>query len=601
MENTNFIKEQILKLVDSDFSGEITTEDFDGVSVKFDGKNAIIGYSGASRFARGVFLLAQNYKKGAFEITQKPNFDLLAYMMDVSRNGVYTVASIKKCLVNMAALGYTHLSLYMEDVYELEGYPHFGYMRGRYTKKELKEINDFAESVGIGILPVIQTLGHMTQYLQWGEAGAIKDTAQCLLVDEPKTYEFLEKLIKTMRECFPKATEISLSLDEAHDLGTGRFMDKHGYEPRNSIFTRHAARLFEICKKYGFAPLMDGDMFYRNASKSHNYYDKDVVITPDMAAGIPSDMKICYWDYYHLDEADYDYFIEGHRRLGHPLFLIGAIWTWEGFVEDTLFTYKTSVPFLRSAIKNGEREFKVSMFGDWGNECNYMHSLGSLPIFSEYCYRGLDCTDEDIFSVSEFLTKMPYQHKFEIGRIHCDIHDDSKFSSKNIYGDIFYNFVNTPHNYEKVLGEVTRAEEKTAEYMALNDLHYDYYKLCHYIARVTRQKIQLIHNVRPAYKNGDKEYLKQVVTTLLPELLKDMDIFIDEFKKDWLRDKKPQGIEIVLLRLAAAREQAKLRLEQLTAYLDGTLETIMELDEPLLEDTERNWEFRTFSASVWKI
>ncbi len=596
-----YIEREILKLVESSFSGEITVTEFDGVSVKFDGTNAVIGCGSKVQFARGVFLLAQNYKNGAFEITQKPNFDLLAYMIDVSRNGVYTMDSIKRSILHMAALGFTHLSLYMEDVFEIEGYPRFGYMRGRYSKKDLKEINDFAESLGIGILPVIQSLGHMAQYLQWGEARAIKDTAQCLLVDEPKTYAFLEELIKTMRECFPKATELSLSLDEAHDLGTGAFMDKNGYEPRNSIFTRHATRLFDICKKYGFSPLMDGDMFYRNASKSHNYYDKDVVITPDMAAGIPEEMKICYWDYYHTEEADYDYFMEGHRHLGHPLFLISAIWTWEGFVEDTVFTYKTAIPFLRSAIKNGEREFKVSVFGDKGNECNYMHSLGSLPIFSEYCYRGLDCTDEDIFSVSEFLTKMPYEHKFEIGRVHCDLHDDSYFASKNIYGDIFYNFVNTPHDYDKVLAEAKAAEQKTAEYMNLHDRHYDYYKLCHYMARVTRQKIELIHNVRPAYKNGDKEYLKLVVNEKLPEFLSDMDIFIDEFKKDWLRDKKPQGIEIVLLRLAAAREQAKLRLEQLNAYLDGSLETIMELDEKLIEDPQRTWGIRTFSASVWKI
>lgn len=596
-----FIKDQILKLVESSFSGDITATEFDGVHVKFDGENAVIGCSSKVQFARGVFLLAQNYKNGAFEISQKPNFELLAFMLDVSRNGVYTIDSIKRSILSMAALGFTHLSLYMEDVFELEGYPRFGYMRGKYSKKDLKEINDFAESLGVGILPVIQSLGHMAQYLQWGEANAIRDTAQCLLVDEPKTYEFLEKIIATMRECFPNSTQISLSLDEAHDLGTGAFMDKNGYEPRNSIFTRHAARLFEICKKYSFSVLMDGDMFYRNASKSHNYYDKDVVITPDMANGIPEDMIICYWDYYHTDVADYDYYIEGHRKLGHPLFLISAIWTWEGFVEDTTFTYKTAIPFLRSAIKNGEKLFKVSVFGDKGNECNYMHSLGSLAIFSEYCYRGINCTDEEIFAVAEFLTKMPYENKFEIGRVHGDIHDDSYFSSKNVCGDIFYNFVNTPHDYDKVLAEVSRAEQKTKEFMQLNDRHYDYYKFCHYLAKVTREKMQLIHTVRPAYEKGDKEYLKLVATKILPELLGDMDIFIEEFKKDWLRDKKPNGIEVVLLRLAAAREQAKLRLEQLNAYLDGSLPTIMELDEKLIEDTERNWDFRTFSASTWTI
>ena len=595
-----YIKEEILSLVESDFSGEITIEKFDGVSVKFDGKNAVIGCSTKPQFARGVFLLAKDYKKGPFEINEKPHFDMLTVRLDVSRNGVYTLDSLKRYIVNSAALGFTHISLYMEDVYELEGYPRFGYMRGRYTKEELKEFNNFAEQFGMQIMVCVQSLGHMSQYLQWGEGG-ISDTLDCLLVDEPKTYEFLEKAYATMRECFPKAEYMFVCLDEAHDLGTGAFLARNGYEKRSSIFLRHASRVFELCKKYNFKAVMDADMFYRNASKRGWYFDPDVVTSKEMTKDLPEDMILSYWDYYKTDKEKFLHFLKGHQDLGHPLILGSAIWTWEGFVEDTVFTNATAPYFLQAALEKGEKFFMVSMFGDRGNECNYMHSIGSLPIFSEYCYRGLDCTDEDIFSVSEFLTKMPYQHKFEISRVHCDLHNDSFYSAKNVCGDIFYNFVNTPHDYQKVLAEVSSAEQKTAEYMDLHDRHYDYYKYSHYLARVTRQKIELIHKVRPAYKNGDKEYLQLVVNEKLPELLKDMDIFIAEFKKDWFRDKKPQGIETVLLRLASAREQAKLRLEQLTAYLDGTLKTIAELNEELIEDTSRNWYFRNFSGSVWKI
>ena len=52
------IEKEILKLVQSDFSGKIEVEEFDGVKVKFDGKNAVIGCSSKVQFARGVFLHA---------------------------------------------------------------------------------------------------------------------------------------------------------------------------------------------------------------------------------------------------------------------------------------------------------------------------------------------------------------------------------------------------------------------------------------------------------------------------------------------------------------------------------------------------------------
>ena len=64
-----YIKEEILALVESNFSGEITIEEFDGVSVKFDGKNAVIGCSTKPQFARGVFLLAKDFNGSASGLT----------------------------------------------------------------------------------------------------------------------------------------------------------------------------------------------------------------------------------------------------------------------------------------------------------------------------------------------------------------------------------------------------------------------------------------------------------------------------------------------------------------------------------------------------
>ncbi len=595
-----FIKEEILRLVEVDFSGDITVTQFDGVSIKFDGENAVIGCSSKVQFARGVFLLAQNYKNGAFEITQKPRFEVFGNMLDISRNGAFTIDAIRHWVTCSAALGYTHFMMYMEDMYELEDYPRFGYMRGRYTKDELKEINRICESFGIEVIPSVQSLGHMAQYLQWSEASSIKDTEQCLLVDEPKTYIFLEKAFALMRECFPKSKIICISLDETHDLGTGNFMKKHGYEPRSEIFQRHAARVFELCKKYGFRARMSGDMFFRMKGKGY-YYDSSVELTPEDAKNIPEDMIIGYWDYYNTKKEKHHHFIKQHKNLGHDITLSSAVWTWEGYVEDTVFTLQTSVPFLQAAIESGEKMFFAYTFGDHGSETNFMRSIGSFAIFSEYCYRGLDCTDEDIFKASEFLTKMPYEHKLQIGKIHADYHEDYRLAKKLMLGDIFYNLVNVQYDYQRVLTDVSDAEQKCSEYSKLNDRYKDYYEYCYYVARLTREKLEIIHNLRPAYETGDKEYLKLVAEQKLPEYINDMTAFIEIFKKEWLKYKKPFGLEVVLLRLASAREQAYLRSQQLSSYLNGETTSILELDEKLIENNYKIWETRLFTTSVWKI
>ena len=56
----------------------------------------------------------------------------------------------------MALLGMDLLMLYTEDTYEVEGYPYFGYMRGGYTKADIRRMDDYAYSFGVEMMPCIR-------------------------------------------------------------------------------------------------------------------------------------------------------------------------------------------------------------------------------------------------------------------------------------------------------------------------------------------------------------------------------------------------------------------------------------------------------------
>ena len=94
---------------------------------------------------------------------------LFAAMLDCSRNAVMRVGEVKKFASLLKKLGYNALMLYTEDTYEVEGEPYFGYMRGRYSKTEMKEIVTYCDSIGMEVIPCIQTLAHMNQIFRWAE------------------------------------------------------------------------------------------------------------------------------------------------------------------------------------------------------------------------------------------------------------------------------------------------------------------------------------------------------------------------------------------------------------------------------------------------
>ena len=139
-ENLKLIKESVFNLVDFTFEKEIKVTEYDGLKVSYDGKTAVIGCKNKITLCRALFLFAMNFKNEPFEICEKACFDMLGAKLDVARNGVLKVETVKEFILNMACLGYTHISFNIEDIFELEGYPRFGYMRGRYTVSELKEM-----------------------------------------------------------------------------------------------------------------------------------------------------------------------------------------------------------------------------------------------------------------------------------------------------------------------------------------------------------------------------------------------------------------------------------------------------------------------------
>ena len=76
------------------------------------------------------------------------NSNALGVMLDVSRNAVMTMEHMKKFLLKISEMGYNCMFLYAENTYEVDGEPYFGYMRGKYTKEEMRELERLEKQEG---------------------------------------------------------------------------------------------------------------------------------------------------------------------------------------------------------------------------------------------------------------------------------------------------------------------------------------------------------------------------------------------------------------------------------------------------------------------
>lgn len=576
------IKEIISGLYNFEFPCKTAEIDSDGVYVCYNGESAEIGGATIPQKARAYTLLAKAIREGktSFELSEKPNFKTLGAMIDMSRGGVMKVESVKKYIQYLASHGYNMLMLYTEDTYEVREYPYLGYQRGRYTVEELRAIDDYAYSLGIEVIPCIQTLGHMEQFLRYSVNDPIADNARVLLVGEEKTYEFIEACIKTVRSAF-RTKRIHIGCDETAGLGLGQYLVRNGMRDRFEIFSEHLERVCELCGKYDFHPMMWSDMYFSLVEKSKEEDYMPHVIVPQYAIDAMPDADMVFWDYYHTNNEFYKINIEKHKNFNRPVVFGGGIWTWDGFVPNYDHTYNTMKPALEECLRGGVPEVVVTIWSNDGCETSHMLAIPSLSLFSEYCYKGEACTDEDIWSLSNFTTGMTKELSHAISDFFFREDGAIRAGKHVIWSDPLINLLCFDINIEggkKYLEDAIKVIEKfdNTDYILA-------------VFRACLSKCELHLELRERYKAGDKKWLSEFAEKRLPEIISEFENLHELHRKMWYRDYKAHGFENIMCRYGAAIERLRHTVRVINSYLDGEIDIIEELEPELIRGQKCKW------------
>ena len=289
-------------------------------------------------------------------------FDNLAVMVDCSRNAVRTVETLKTFMRAVSQMGYTSIWLYMEDVYEIPEEPYFGHKRGRYSQKELKEITAYARELGLKCIPAIQTLAHLNGITRWRRFNpSVLDIDDILFADEPQTYELIEKMFKSLRECFD-GEEINIGMDEAYRVGLGRYMTKHGYTDRASIIVKHLQKVVEIASKYRFCkPIMWNDMFVRLANKGEYLKAEKAEVPKEILDMIPENITLACWNYYSLDKKFYQNMLYMQQKFNRPLYYTAGAISWLGVTPMNKYSIKQNSVAIRACKEKGVKNYTVAI------------------------------------------------------------------------------------------------------------------------------------------------------------------------------------------------------------------------------------------------
>ena len=503
------------------------------------------------------------------------SFEKIGVMLDCSFNAVPTVETLKEMIDLLSKMGYNRLELYTEDTYEIKNRPYFGYLRGRYSSEELKEIDAYAINKGIELTPCIQVLAHLSGIFREGHFESVKDCNDILLVDEPETYKLIEDMFISLAENFT-SREVNIGCDEAFMLGLGKFLDKFGYQDKAEIFNRHLEKVLEIADKYGFKCSIWDCMYFRFATGGS--YSASKPIPEEILNQIPKNLSLIYYNYCPKTRE----LFEAHKQFDNEIEFAGGAWRWLGFAPDNEFSIKSAEAAVADSKEFGVKKIMITA---WGAESSNFSILPTLYYFGRLANgESVEIADlekgfKDLTGIgfADFLSSdiNSFAWLKEIEGFHGKTSSADKVF---LYNDLFCGKFDSLCSAKECVHYAERAQE--LKLLAKGKFAY-IFKTLQALCEILALKSDMGIRTRQAYDRADKTELANLAQEY-GVIVKRIQKFYALYRKQWMKENKPFGFEVQDVRLGGLIQRIKSCRQTLLEYCDGKVSRIPELDENIL-------------------
>lgn len=552
-----------------------------------------------------------------------PLFEKTGIMFDCSRNAVMNLRELKSQIRIMASLGLQEAWLYIEDIYTIDEEPYFGAFRGRYTKEELKQADEYASLFGVEIIPCIQTLAHLRAFLRWQHNREICDIDDILLVGDPKVKHLLRNMITQVMEPL-RTKKIHLGMDEAFQLGRGKYLKKYGYRNVSDIMSEHLQDVCGICKDLGISPIIWSDMYIRPFTEDGEYYGIISEKAGEKREKMPEGLGLVYWDYYNHDEETYKRCLNYHKNITEKIIFATGGWTWNGIAPNYSKAIDTMKKGISVSANVGVKQAFCTMWYDNGAETPMQTAIFSMIYFAQLCYSA-DVEDRQInkwlamysgFSASDYMLLDSFDFAPGTEENNAKADNPSKYL---LYQDVLLGLFDKQIEglgMTQYYGQLTRRLDEAISHASFGKKvepvdqentgyrRYAAYALFRYyrtLACILSKKAELGIRAYQAYHAGNKRELFKICE-VLGECQEKCKILKEQREVLWFMECKPNGFEVLDIRLGGLIARLESVQKRIRGYLMDKWDSLPELEEKRLlynmgQDGE---ERRLCSCNLWE-
>lgn len=288
-------------------------------------------------------------------------FEARGYLLDISRDRVPTMRTLREIIDILARCRYNQLQLYTEHTFAYSAHRTVWEEADPLTAAEVRKLDAYAQMQGIELVANQNTFGHMERWLVHPEYNALAKFPKGGAVTpwgtvkkfpttlDPTNLKSLELVDGLLEELLPNFTSslVNIGCDETFEIS----------DPQEYL-----GFLLKVCdcvRRRGKRPMFWGDIVLRH---------------PELVPRLPKDVIVLDWGY----EGNHPFAAEcaAFARAGLDFYVCPGTSSWRslgGRVENMRENLEAAE---RAGRVNGAKGYLVT---DWGDEGHWQPLAASLP------------------------------------------------------------------------------------------------------------------------------------------------------------------------------------------------------------------------------
>ena len=334
-----------------------------------------------------ISFVANGCIKASSCISEEP---VLSYQFDISRSKVPTMATVKRIVDIISSLGYNQFQLYTENTFRYEGHEVAWEGWSPFTPAEIRELDSYAASKGVSLVPNQNSFGHMEKWLMHDKYAPLAQSLKlrnALSPTNEASLKFLESLYDQLLPCF-KSRYFNVGCDEVEGVSQDDYLAF-----LNKIHSLVASR-----------------------GRTMMYWADIVLNDPSTIDKVPHDAIALNWGYAH--DYDFEKSCTLLKDTGFKFYVCPGTSAWASLVGQTTNMMINVRKAVAAGRKNGAIGYMMADWGDGGYVQPWLISIPAIVMLADSVRRNVVHTEETLARrVDEVLSCQIGKSLLEMGKI----------------------------------------------------------------------------------------------------------------------------------------------------------------------------------------